>query len=171
MLNLNLIVAMGIENKVIGDEKGNLPFKLKGDLSYFKEKTLGNIVIMGRKTYESLPILLKDRQQIILTSDCSYNLKNGDNGLIVNNIDNLSDFLTDDFINGREIFVMGGSEIYNYFLKNNLIINLYITEVHGTFSGNKYFPDYDESIFKEVYCIPKEEREIYYEFKKYERIK
>ena len=169
-LNLSLIVAIGIENRVIGDDNGNLPFKLKGDLKYFKEKTFGNIVIMGRKTYESLPVLLKNREQLILTSDTNYKLKDGDKGLIVNNIENLISILSDDFVAGREIFIMGGSEIYSYFLSNDLINNLYITEVYGNFLGTKFFPLYNESLFKEVYCIPNEEDSIYYEFKKYEKV-
>lgn len=122
MVNIKLIIAidknggMGINNK--------LPWKLKDDLKHFKQETSNCPIIMGRKTYESLPGILPDREHIVL----SNTLKEGNTNVSVfSDIKNLIDYLNDNYKNA---YVIGGANIVKQFIKYNLLDELIITKVN-----------------------------------------
>tara|TARA_R110000751_G_C13615649_1_gene463910 strand:+ start:240 stop:710 length:471 start_codon:yes stop_codon:yes gene_type:complete len=129
---INIIVATS-ENNVIG--KGNdIPWYIPKDLEHFKKLTTGNTVIMGRKTYESLPKEyrpLPNRINIVITRDKSYQAK----GCLV--VNSLEDALRK-ADNDKEIFIIGGGQIYREGLK--FAERIYLTKIHNNIEGDTYFP-------------------------------
>ncbi len=136
----SLIVA-ATKDGVIGRE-GELPWRIPSDLSYFKRMTMGKKMIMGRRTFESLPGMLKGREHIVLTRSEEYKVPDG-----VKLIHSLEDVL--DYENlDEEVFIIGGGEIFRYFLPK--CSRLYITWVNRAFEGDTYFPVNMIEGFKEV---------------------
>lgn len=136
----SLIVA-ATKDGVIG-KNGDLPWRIPSDLSYFKRMTMGKKMIMGRRTFESLPGMLKGRELIVLTRSEDYKVPDG-----VKLIHSLEDVL--DYENlDEEVFIIGGGEIFRKFIpKCN---KLYITWVNRSFEGDTYFPLEMIEGFKEV---------------------
>jgi dihydrofolate reductase len=150
--NLELIVATN-KNGVIGD-KNSIPWYVPEDLMNFKKTTSDEVVIMGRKTFESLPNgALKNRVNIIITKKyLEYSAENTDN-LIFTNMNNVIDILKEyqdkdinkDKNKDKKIFIIGGAEIYKLFFDYCSIIHL--TIVYNDFKGDAFFP-YDINIFE-----------------------
>jgi len=144
-MNLILIVAIS-ENNIIGN-KGVIPWRIKEDLTRFKEMTLNHPVIMGRKTYESIPEKfrpLPQRKNIILSK--SFQNENGI--YIARNLEEALN-LTDN----QDSYIIGGREVYNLFLP--LATNLEITRVHENYEGDTFFPEIN---LKEWNLIKKEDK-------------
>jgi dihydrofolate reductase len=138
---MKLIVAMD-ENGGIGRD-GDLPWKLKGDMAFFKEKTNGGIVIMGSGCYDSLPEKfrpLPNRLNIILSrSERQFH------GCMTFKYP--FDILDDDYLMSKEnIWVIGGSQIYDIFI--DVVDELYVTHVNGTFECDVWFPRIDSEKWK-----------------------
>ena len=108
MDNLYLIGAIGKDNEL--GYNNDLIWRIKEDLNFFKEHTMGNYIIMGRNTYESMPKNLKGRKYIILTSnkDIVY-----ENALVFNDKESLLEFINSN--QDLMFYVIGGSLIYNLF--------------------------------------------------------
>ena len=135
---LSIIVATANNNIIGGNNK--LLWHIPEDLKRFKAITSGHTIIMGRKTFESLPGVLPNRKHIIITRDKNFNVDN-DNVEIVNNIDEV----INRFINTQETaYIIGGGEIYNQLIHS--INNLFLTEVLEDFEGDTTFPqiNYDD---------------------------
>ena len=130
---MKLIVAAD-NNFAIGKD-GGIPWRLKGDLKYFKEQTLGHAVIMGRMTLESLPggKPLKDRVNIVLTRDNSY----APEGVIVAH--SVEEVLA--FPNIEDAFVIGGESVYKAFLP--YCTHALVTKVQGDFEADTYMVNLD----------------------------
>ena len=146
---VNLIVAKS-ENNVIGN-KGRIPWYIPNDLKRFKEITTNNVVIMGRKTFESLPEEyrpLPNRINIILSKDKSFKTNCC---MVFNDLKKAIRKAGSD----KEIFIIGGGEIYKESLK--YADKVYMTEVNGEFEGDTYFPKLNR-YWKEV---NREEKEGY----------
>ena len=152
---MNLIVALCKKNNGIGINN-SLPWLLKNDLKYFKNITsqpshfkTDNIVVMGRKTWDSIPDKnkpLKNRINIILTNNTNIEYKQKieetySNTFIYNNIDDIIKLGLN-----HEIFIIGGSSIYKYFIDNNLIKKMYITEIYSDYDCDVFFPNITENI-------------------------
>lgn len=137
---LSLIVAV-TENGVIGKE-GTLIWRIPSDLKYFKEKTMGKRMIMGRKTFESLPGLLPGRKHVVLTRNKDYEVPEG--------VELLHDFQEIHKYGEmeEEVFIIGGGEIFRHFLPE--CQRLYITWVKKDFQGDTYFPVEELESFQEV---------------------
>ena len=123
------LIAACSENRVIGKD-GTLIWHIPEDLKRFKKLTLGNPIVMGRKTYESIGKPLPGRTNIILTRDKNFK---AENCLVYNKI---SDVL--EIFEKNNIFVIGGGEIYKQFLDRADRIEL--TLIHKNFDGDTYFP-------------------------------
>lgn len=124
------IVALDL-NGLMGD-KGKIPWNLREDLKFFKSMTLKHPVLMGRKTWESLPRTLADRQAIVLTTQKDYK---AEGAIVINSIDELDKL---ELIN-NEVFVIGGAEIFK--LMESRMSKLYITRVTRCFpNGDTYWP-------------------------------
>lgn len=158
---ISLIVAMD-RNRVIGNNN-RMPWRLPADLAYFKNLTLGNTVVMGRKTLESIGKPLKGRKNIVLTRDKGYTREGC---LIVNSIEDA----LKEIKNKQESFIIGGAEIYSLFLP--FAKKLYITYIDHEFQGDTYFPAINYEEWKVISRTPgeKNRENIYnYYFEVYER--
>ena len=131
-MTIHLIVAHG-KNREIG-YNNQLLWHLPTDLKRFRAITTGHIVVMGRKTFESIGRALPNRTNIVLTRDTSLSLPT----------DIKTYHSTDSIIRlskNKEIYIIGGAEVYRAFLP--FADRLYITLVNGTFKADSYFPEYD----------------------------
>lgn len=136
---VNIIVAISDNNAIGKDNK--LLFKLKKDLEHFKEITSNNIVIMGRKTFESIGKTLPNRINVILTKDEKYGLNITDDILIYNDIEDAINEMQKQYPN-KEIFLIGGAQIYQQALDKNIVDRLYMTKIKKVIDdADAYFPD------------------------------
>jgi dihydrofolate reductase len=141
------------ENRVIG-RGGSLPWRLPADLAHFKGLTLNKPILMGRRTWESLPGLLPQRTHIVVTRDPSYRAP--------------------DCILARspkeailaagsvpELMVIGGAELYRAMLP--MARRMYLTLVAAVLEGDVYFPDWDPACWREIAREerPRDERNRY----------
>lgn len=135
---LSIIVAVAENNVIGGDNK--LLWHIPDDLKRFKQITSGNTIVMGRKTFESLPGVLPNRKHIIITRDKNYTVDNSS----VEVIHNIDDIINNFKNSPVELFIIGGGEIYNQFI--NSVDKIYLTKVLKNFKGDTTFPeiDYDE---------------------------
>lgn len=127
-MNLSIICAM--DSKSIIGKENSIPWIIKEDIQYFKYITLGKVVIMGRRTCDSIGQLLKSRKNIVLTKNIRLTKKD----FIYN--DSVKDSIKNIFPY-KNCIVIGGAQIYRIFHKYCNF--LYITEIPGDFRGNKYF--------------------------------
>ena len=133
-MKITLIAAMA-ENRVIG-RAGTLPWHLPDDLSRFKRRTAGHAVVMGRRTFESLGGPLPDRRAIVITRRRDF----AAGGAVVTH--SLGEALdTARGWNEREVFILGGAEIYALALP--LADRLELTVVHADIEGDTFFPEFD----------------------------
>jgi|SRR5690606_15187274 len=164
---INLIVAKS-SNNVIGNNN-ELLWKIPNDLKYFKKVTTNSVVIMGRKTFESIGKILPNRLNVIISKqsgDLKEIYKGCKNCLFFDNFNDMFLFINDqDFY--KNIFVIGGGEVYKYFIENNLINKYYITEIKQEFEGDTYFPNVDLSNYKKETVDSGEYNGLNYEFNVY----
>jgi dihydrofolate reductase len=148
--HIALVVARA-RNGVIGRD-GDLPWKLRSDLQRFKTITLGKPCIMGRATWESLPLKpLPGRLNLVLSRDLSYEEHGKAKGAVVvsslaDAIDMARETAEDDGID--EICVIGGTALFEAALPRAK--RLYLTEVEAEPEGDAHFPAFDESQFRET---------------------
>jgi len=117
---------------------GKLMYHMSNDLKNFKRITIDSVVIMGRKTYESLPNKpLPNRVNIIITSKENYS---ADGCFVVHSIDECIK-LCEDMFSYKDCYIIGGGEIYNQFIERDLIDTMYITNVNDNEEGDSYFPN------------------------------
>ena len=144
MTNFKIIACIN-QKRVLGNE-GKLLYHIGNDLANFKRMTVGNVVIMGRKTFESLPngAPLKDRVNIIITTDEEYGVDaKFDNVYIVHSVEDAVE-LCDAFFSDKEVFVIGGESIYRQFMEKDLIGEMRLTIVNDDTEGDAVFPEYNE---------------------------
>jgi len=141
MSTISIIVAMD-GNNAIG-KNNNLLTYLPNDLKYFKSVTQGHTVIMGRKTFESLPNgALPNRRNIVISRNISYQAEKIE--LVSSIQDAIS--ITD---TEEEVFIIGGGSIYREALP--IAAKLYITYIHHLFEGaDTFFPVIDKNEWEEV---------------------
>ena len=157
---LSAIAAMS-RNRVIGKDN-QLPWSLPEDMKFFRDTTKGRVMIMGRKTFDSLLAIsgkpLPNRFHIVITRNQSYDYPEAEEGKMVEVVSNLpqalelAHMLTSKFAKrfGDEVFVIGGAEIYKQSL--DLIQRLYLTVIEQDVEGDAYFPDFEASDLKLKTC-------------------
>jgi dihydrofolate reductase len=142
----SLVVAMS-ENHVIGRNNA-LPWHLPADLKYFKELTTGHVVIMGRKTFESIGSKpLPKRPTVIVTHDHSF--APGQGVRVAHTLEDALRIANE--INGepiKQVFVLGGAQIFRQAIP--VADRLYVTLVHAHIEGDTYFPEIDQACWKLV---------------------
>lgn len=155
------IVLIGAGYKCKNDKLGigynnTLPWKCPEDLVHFKELTKDNIIIMGRKTFQSIGSKpLKDRLNIVLTKD-SYDIINNEINLeFYNSIDKLNSFIKN---TEKTVYVIGGNEIYNLFIDMDNIDSIILTEIFSEeeIKCDTYFPDIPWNYFLSEYTEKKQ---------------
>tara|TARA_B100001175_G_scaffold209629_1_gene178008 strand:- start:461 stop:955 length:495 start_codon:yes stop_codon:yes gene_type:complete len=134
---LTIIAAVSINN-IIGN-KNKLIWKLSNDLKRFKNLTTNHSVIMGRKTFESLPNPLPDRDNIVITRDTNYSKPNIQ---VCSSIEDAINLTKTD----TQPFIIGGGEIYTQTI--NIVDKIELTRVHEEFDGDAYFPEIPLDIFE-----------------------
>lgn len=135
-MTISLIVAASTNNAIGKD--GQLLWHLPNDLKYFKNMTWGMPVIMGRKTFEAVNKILPGRVNIVITRQEGWN---ADQVIVAKNLDDAIEKAKS--TNCREIFIIGGGEIYEQGMK--IAQRIYMTRVHTVLNGDTYFPSIDES--------------------------
>lgn len=161
-------IAAQAQNRVIG-KNNQLPWDIPGDLKYFKEKTKGHVIIMGRKTFESFGgRLLPNRKHIVLTQQKNYSVPAGVE--CYGDLQEALDYVEENLLVQwpKEVFIIGGAEIYARSL--SVLDRIYLTEIEKSFEGDTYFPLFDKEIFKEV-SRQRHDFDPPYSFVIYERIK
>ncbi|MGW8184668.1 MAG: dihydrofolate reductase [Candidatus Moraniibacteriota bacterium] len=150
---LSIICAIA-QNRAIG-KNNQLLWHIKKDFQFFKDKTLGHVLLMGQKTYESIGKPLPGRTTVVISNNPDFNPKD----IVVSRsleegIEKAMELEKD------EIFICGGGSIYAQTI--NLANKLYLTIVAGEFEADVFFPEY--SSFKNIISV-KEDSEGAYKFK------
>lgn len=149
-IHIAFVVAIA-RNGAIGIE-GGLPWRLPGDLAFFKRTTMGKPILMGRKTWESLPRKpLPGRPNLIVTREQSYSAPDAEV------FSDINDALTRGRVLAREmgvdeISIIGGAEIYRQTLP--VATRLYITEVDAEPKADTFFPEFDRTEWTEEWREP-----------------
>ncbi len=129
------IIAAIANNNVIGSEN-RLIWHLPADLKHFRKLTMGHTLIMGRKTFESIGKPLKGRKTIVVTSRKDYDAQGEQ---VAHNIKEAIRMAKGE----KEVFVTGGSDIYEQTIDLYHTRRMYITRIFANFEGDAFFPDID----------------------------
>ncbi len=155
-MRLSLIAAVGKNNEL--GKNNDLIWKLKGDMQFFREMTKGHLIIMGRKTFESLPKLLPGRKHLVLTRGQIVFPKE------VTVFHSREEFLKTYENTDEEIFDIGGASIYKELLDYASL--LYLTEINATDKdATVYFPNFDKNNFDREELAYKQDEETGIQYK------
>ena len=160
-MTISAVVAIS-ENRAIGKDN-KLIWYLPNDLKHFKTITSGHTVIMGRKTYESVGKPLPNRRNIIITRQ-QISIEGCE---VANSIKAALELCRTE----REVFIVGGAEIYKQSL--HLTDRIYLTVVHKQFEGDSFFPEIKKTDWTQVSREdhqPDEKNSLPYSFITYERV-
>lgn len=163
---MNLIVAVD-KNWAIGKEN-KLLVSIPQDMKFFRETTMGKVVVMGRKTLESFPggQPLKKRTNIVITRDKNYSVKDA---IVVHSVEEALEELKN--YNSEDIYVIGGESIYRQMLPYCDVAH--VTKIDHAYEADTYFPNLDEKEEWLVTGVSDEQTyfNLEYEFVRYERVK
>ena len=134
-----VLVVARARNGAIGRD-GTLPWHIPTDLQHFKQVTTGTPMIMGRKTFASLPRLLPGRRHIVLTRDRSWSSEGAE---VARSVDEALAVAA-----SERISVIGGSEIFELFMP--LATSIELTQVHADIEGDTFMPAPDPALWREV---------------------
>lgn len=136
---LALIVAY-TRNRVIGN-KGQIPWRIKGEQRRFRELTTGNVVIMGRKSYEEIGRPLPNRFTVVVSNTAKFEAEN------CTTASSLADAIAKakELQPGKHIYISGGAGLYKEAI--DMVEAMYITEVDAEIEGDTYFPEFDAEDF------------------------
>jgi dihydrofolate reductase len=139
-MKIAIIVAIDESNGIGKNNK--LLCHLPADLKRFKQLTNGFTVLMGQKTFESLPNgALPNRKNIVLSDDINYQAKDC---IIIHSLDEALKICT----NEEKVFIIGGGQVYKAFMQHADI--LHITKIHHVFDADTFFPEIKEEDWQEV---------------------
>src|SRR5699024_5195302 len=139
---ITLIVAMGNNNEI--GFNNDMPWHLPNDLKYFKEETMNNVVVMGRKTYESIGKPLPNRKSVVISRQA---LDLPDEVTVINDLEQIKDIAAQ--YEDKNVFIIGGAEIYKQTL--HMADRLFITKINQTFEADAFFPEIDEADWEETF--------------------
>jgi dihydrofolate reductase len=134
------MVVAATENDVIGRDNG-MPWHLPDDLRYFKARTMGKPMLMGRKTFESIGKPLPGRTSLVMTRDSSWH---ADGAVIVRSLDEALDWAR----NAPELCVVGGAEVFRLAWPH--AGRLFLTRIHAQIPGDTFFPKIDPGEWRET---------------------
>ena len=142
------IIAAMAKNRVIGKDN-DLVWNYPKDMRFFKDKTRGHFVIMGRKNFESIPEKyspLPNRTNVVVTRQENFVAKGC---LVVKSLEEALELARDQGEN--EAFIIGGGQIYDYAIKKSLVDKMYLTYLDMDYDGDVYFPDFEMNNWKEAW--------------------
>ena len=144
-MQISMIAAID-KNQLIGNGP-HIPWHLPADLRHFREMTIGKPVVMGRKTFETLPKPLAKRKNIILTRNRNYAAPK--ECIVAHSVEDVIRTAETVSLNATtELMVCGGGPIYAAFLP--YASRLYLTQIHAVFEGDVYFPEFDWNEWEKV---------------------
>lgn len=114
-------------------KNGQLLIHNKEDMKFFRETTIGHVVVMGRKTFESMPGLLKNRTNVVITNQ----------DIVIPGVIVKHDWK--EIIDWKDTFIIGGEQIYKLFLP--YYDEIYLTENKGIYDADAFFPEFDKSLY------------------------
>lgn len=161
--NTVTLIAAASENNIIGKDN-KLIWRLSDDLKHFKELTKGHFVIMGRKTFESMPKALPNRTNVIITRKTDYK---AENAIVVNSLEKALKVAEND----NQPFIIGGGEIYK--LSMEIADRIELTRVHTSIEGDTSFPEINLEKWQEVKNekrLKDEKNEYDFSFLRYDKI-
>jgi dihydrofolate reductase len=136
---ISLIVAYA-KNHVIGN-RGCIPWKIPGEQKRFRELTMGNVVVLGRISYEEIGHPLPNRTTIVVSTSKNYD---GEDCITASSLEEAIQIAGE-----RDVYISGGSRLYQESV--SLVDKMFITEIDAKVEGDTYFPEFDEADFiKEV---------------------
>lgn len=141
---------------------GGLVFHIKEDMKFFKDTTMGHPVIMGDRTFFSLPHALPGRTNYVLTHNPEALPKD------VVPVTDLEEFIKKNLNSDEEIFVIGGGFVYREFLPHAK--HLYLTEVDATRDADTFFPEFDKKLYDKTIIKKGNSDDLNYAFAKYTKI-
>lgn len=165
---MGFTIIVAVDNQRGIGVKNNLPWKLRADMKWFKETTLSkdpsnpNVVIMGRKTWDSIPDKFRPlpaRINIVITR--SPNQCRAEHCAKT-----FAEALDLAYQKGQEVFVIGGSSIYDLAFNHPDLEKLYITEINKDFHCDTFFPDYSHLVMQEILRQGQEE-DMHYKIKSF----
>lgn len=131
-----IIVAMA-KNRVIGNQ-GKIPWRIKGEQKLFRELTTGNVVIMGRRTYEEIGHPLPNRQTYLVSSTLKVEEEN------CRTVSSLQEAIR--LAKDQKIYIAGGGKLYQEAI--GLADRLYLTLIDREIEGDTYFPEFDRDCYE-----------------------
>lgn len=143
-MTVSLVAAVGT-NGVIGRD-GGLPWPPTGDLAHFKALTMGHVLVMGRKTFESIGRVLPGRTTIVV----SRQRRSFGDGVVV--VPAVGEAIEKGSVLDPEVFVIGGAQVYAVALP--VADRLVLTHVDLAPDGDTYFPDVDWTQWHETSRLP-----------------
>lgn len=145
---IKLIVAHD-ENRVIGNE-GKIPWSVPEDLKNFKRLTTDHVVVMGRKTWDSLPKKpLPNRQNIVVTSNTAglefpKSMHQDDSFISTDSVEYALGY-SKDLWPDKDIYIIGGGQLYRYVLENDLVDSVIVSLIKAKcHKGDTFFPELDK---------------------------
>lgn len=149
-----IITSVG-NNGEIGKDN-SLLWNLPEDLLFLRQTTMNSKVVVGRKTFESIPRKLENREWYIVTGNTNFKVEGA---IIINDLDS---FIQENKDTDEEIFIIGGRTIYKFFLP--YVKKMYITKVKKTFSNaNRFFPLFDKSEWNERFLYTNFQNWMFFE--------
>ena len=156
-MSFSIIACVGKNNELGRD--GGLVFSIKEDMKFFKETTMGHPVIMGDRTFFSLPKALPGRTNYVLSRHPE------DLPDTVTPVTDMDAFISEFSDSDTEVFVIGGGFVYNEFLPHASVI--YLTEVDATAEADTFFPEFDKSLYTREVIRESAQDDLKYSFVKY----
>ena len=151
----SIIAAVG-KNNALG-KNNDLIFHIKEDMDFFRKTTTGHKVVMGSRTWYSLPAKLKNRENIVVSEEI---IPKADK-----TVSDLKDYIAKNIDTPEEIFIIGGGSIYAQFLP--YAKHLYLTEVDDSPKADVFFPEFDRRDYRRKTIKHGNQGELKYTFVKY----
>ena len=159
MNKITMIAAIGKNNEL--GYNNDLIWHFKEDMKFFKEQTINKPVIMGMKTFKSLPKILPNRQNIVLTRQ---NVDLDERILVFHTKEDILKYIEE---YKEEVMIIGGANIYNQFLEYSE--KLVLTEIEATSKADVYFPYFNKNEWNKTIISENEENNIKYKHLVYTR--
>lgn len=156
---ISLIAAIGSQNRVLANEKGEIPWHISEDFKYFKEITMGHPIIMGRKTFETFPRPLPGQPHVVI-SRLEENFLPPVGIFSASSIKEALTKAAD--LDKEEIFIIGGGQIYKQSIA--FADRLYLTIVETDMKGPVVFPEYSKVFSKTISSRKSSDENFNYEF-------
>ena len=138
-MKVALIVAMDLERGI--GKNNDLMWHLPNDMKFFKDTTQNEIVVMGRKNYDSIPLKyrpLANRENVVLTRSVGFE---AEDCKVFNSLEDCMKSYKGE--TDRTVFIIGGGQIYNLALEAGIIDTMYITHINHTYGADTFFPEFD----------------------------